>query len=222
LTFDTVRKEAKRQRALLAAGKVDEFEPPAAISIPAQQENKRRRGMLREAQRAIEDEARTVLAAAALRIEEAARDVLETLAAAIALAVFLPMVSDMSGCSGNQAVAVSIRELALGITKPFELLRVWLQEVKVGLINGVVLGTLLAAVSTLWKGNPWLGLVIGSALALNTVIAVSLGGTIPLLLKRMKFDPAVASGPILTTLTDICGFFLVLSFATAILPKLTV
>jgi magnesium transporter len=146
----------------------------------------------------------------------------ETLAAAIALAVFLPMVSDMSGCSGNQAVAVSIRELALGITKPFELLRVWLQEVKVGLINGVVLGTLLAAVSTLWKGNPWLGLVIGSALALNTVIAVSLGGTIPLLLKRMKFDPAVASGPILTTLTDICGFFLVLSFATAILPKLTV
>jgi magnesium transporter len=146
----------------------------------------------------------------------------QTLAAVIALAVFLPMVSDMSGCSGNQAVAVSIREMALGITKPFELLRVWLQEVKVGLINGVVLGTLLAAVSTLWKGNPWLGLVLGSALALNTVIAVSLGGTIPLLLKRMKFDPAVASGPVLTTLTDICGFFLVLSFATAMLPRLTV
>jgi magnesium transporter len=145
----------------------------------------------------------------------------QTLAAVILLAVFLPMVSDMSGCSGNQAVAVSIRELSLGITKPFELLRVWLQEIKVGLINGIVLGTLLAIAATVWKGNPWLGLVIGGALALNTLIAVSLGGTIPLLLKRMKFDPAVASGPILTTITDMCGFFLVLSFATAILPRLT-
>lgn len=144
----------------------------------------------------------------------------DTLAAAILLAVFLPMVSDMSGCSGNQAVAVSIRELSLGITKPFEILRVWLQEIKVGLINGVVLGTLLAIAATLWKGNPWLGLVIGAALALNTLIAVSLGGTIPLLLKRMKFDPAVASGPILTTITDMCGFFLVLSFATTILPRI--
>ncbi len=145
----------------------------------------------------------------------------ETLAAAILLAVFLPMVSDMSGCSGNQAVAVSIRELSLGITKPFEILRVWLQEIKVGLINGVVLGALLAIAATLWKGNPWLGLVIGAALALNTLVAVSLGGTIPLLLKRMKLDPAVASGPILTTVTDMCGFFLVLSFATAILPRIS-
>ncbi len=144
----------------------------------------------------------------------------QTLAAAIALAVFLPIVSDMSGCSGNQAVAVSIRELSLGIVKPFELLRVWLQEVKVGLINGVVLGALLGAAALLWKGNPWLGLVVGGALAANTLVAVSIGGTVPLLLKRLRLDPAVASGPILTTITDMCGFFLVLSFATAILPRL--
>ena len=144
----------------------------------------------------------------------------ETLAAVIALAVFLPIVSDMSGCSGNQAVAVSIRELSLGITKPFELLRVWLQEVKVGLINGVVLGALLALAAILWKGNPWLGLVVGGALAANTLVAVSIGGTVPLVLKRLKLDPAVASGPILTTVTDMCGFFLVLSFAAAILPRL--
>jgi len=145
----------------------------------------------------------------------------ETLAAAIALAVFLPIVSDMSGCSGNQAVAVSIRELSLGITKPFELLRVWLQEIKVGLINGVVLGALLALAAILWKGNPWLGLVVGGALAVNTLVAVSIGGTVPLVLKRLKFDPAVASGPILTTVTDMFGFFLVLSFATAILPRVS-
>jgi len=144
----------------------------------------------------------------------------DTLSAAIALAVFLPIVSDMSGCSGNQAVAVSIRELSLGITKPFEVARVWLQEVKVGVINGVVLGSLLALAAVLWKGNPWLGLVVGCALAANTLVAVSLGGTVPLLLKRFKFDPATASGPILTTVTDMCGFFMVLSLATLMLPKL--
>lgn len=144
----------------------------------------------------------------------------DTLSAVIALAVFLPIVSDMSGCSGNQAVAVSIRELSLGITKPFELMRVWLQEIKVGVINGIVLGVLLAGAAILWKGNPWLGLVIGGALALNTMVAVSIGGTIPLILKRYKFDPAVASGPILTTVTDMCGFFLVLSMATMMLPLL--
>jgi magnesium transporter len=145
----------------------------------------------------------------------------DTLSAAIALAVFLPIVSDMSGCSGNQAVAVSIRELSLGITKPFEVMRVWLQEIKVGLINGLVLGSLLALAAVLWKGNPWLGVVVGCALAANTLVAVSLGGIVPLLLKRFKFDPATASGPILTTVTDMCGFFMVLSFATAMLPRLS-
>ena len=145
----------------------------------------------------------------------------DTLTAVIALAVFLPIVSDMSGCSGNQAVAVSMRELSLGIVKPYEIARVWLQEVSVGLINGAVLGCLIGVAAWLWKGNPFLGLVVGAALAANTLVAVSLGGTVPLLLKRLKVDPAVASGPILTTVTDMCGFFLVLSLATIMLPQLT-
>ncbi|MCB1859730.1 MAG: magnesium transporter [Gammaproteobacteria bacterium] len=144
----------------------------------------------------------------------------ETLSAVIALAVFLPIVSDMSGCSGNQAVAVSMRELSLGIVKPYEAARVWLQEVSVGLINGVILGCLIAAAAWFWKGNLYLGVVVGTALACNTLVAVSLGGTIPLLLKRLKVDPAVASGPILTTVTDMCGFFLVLSIASLMLPNL--
>jgi magnesium transporter len=141
----------------------------------------------------------------------------DTLKAVIALAVFLPIVSDMSGCSGNQAVAVSMRELSLGIVKPYEVARVWLQEISVGLINGIVLGSLIGLAAWLWKGNPFLGLVVGIALAANTMVAVSLGGTVPLLL---KVDPAVASGPILTTVTDMCGFFLVLSLATLMLPRL--
>ncbi len=144
----------------------------------------------------------------------------DTLSAVIALAVFLPIVSDMSGCSGNQAVAVSMRELALGVVKPFEVVRVWLQEILVGLINGLALGFLLGTAAWLWKGNPYLGLVVGGALAANTILAVSIGGTVPLLLKRVGIDPAVASGPILTTVTDMCGFFLVLSIAAAMLPLL--
>ncbi len=155
-----------------------------------------------------------ILAASVIALYE------ETLAAVIALAVFLPIVSDMSGCSGNQAVAVSLRELALGTCRPTETLRVWLKEVSVGLINGAALGLLLGMAAWAWKGNMWIGIVVGLALCLNTLVAVSIGGAIPLLLKRRSIDPAVASGPMLTTITDMCGFFLVLSLATAMLPLL--
>jgi len=144
----------------------------------------------------------------------------ETLQAVIALAVFLPIISDMSGCSGNQAVAVSMRELSLGLIRPNEMLRVWWQEASVGLINGAALGVLVAIVAILFAGNPYLGLVVGVALFANTIIAVSMGGTVPLLLKRCGFDPAVASGPLLTTVTDMCGFLLVLGLATLLLEKL--
>ena len=144
----------------------------------------------------------------------------DTLAAAIALAVFLPMVSDMSGCSGNQAVAVSMRELSLGLVRPTELLRVFGKEASLGIINGIALGILLGAVAFFWKGNPFLGVVVGGALAVNTVIAVTLGGLIPLVLKRLKLDPALVASPLLTTMTDMCGFFLVLSFAAMVLDKL--
>ncbi len=144
----------------------------------------------------------------------------DTLAAVIALAVFLPMVSDMSGCSGNQAVAVSMRELSLGLVRPNELARVLAKEAGIGLLNGLVLGLMLGAAAWFWKGNPFLGLVVGGALALNTFVAVSFGGLIPLALKRMKLDPALVSSPLLTTVTDMCGFFFVLSFASLMLEKL--
>ncbi len=145
----------------------------------------------------------------------------ETLAAVIALAVFLPIISDMSGCSGSQAVAVSIRELTMGFVRPVELGYVLAKEACVGCLNGLVLGILIASVAWLWKGNPFLGLVVGAAMALNTLVSVSIGGTVPLILKRMNVDPALASGPILTTITDMCGFFLVLSLASAALPLLS-
>ena len=109
---------------------------------------------------------------------------------------------------GQFLEALPAREVALAI-------------VSVGLINGLALGLLIAGVAVLWKGNPYLGLVVGLALCLNTLVAVSIGGTIPLLLKRFQMDPAIASGPIVTTVTDMCGFFLVLGIATVLLPYLT-
>ncbi|MHC4994815.1 MAG: magnesium transporter [Planctomycetota bacterium] len=144
----------------------------------------------------------------------------DTLSAVITLAVFLPMISDMSGCSGNQAVAVSMRELSLGLVRPGELIRVLSKELGVGLINGMALGMLLGLVAFVWKGNPYLGLVVGGALGVNTLVAVLLGGALPLVLKRMKLDPALVSGPLLTTVTDMCGFFFALSFATAAMSYL--
>jgi magnesium transporter len=143
-----------------------------------------------------------------------------TLREVIALAVFLPIVSDMSGCSGNQAVAVSIRELTLGILRPGDYWRVVLKEGAVGMINGFILGCVLGSIAAIWKGNIMLGVVVASALMVNTILSVLLGGMVPLFLKRMKVDPALASGPILTTCTDLCGFFLVLTFASAVLSQL--
>lgn len=141
----------------------------------------------------------------------------DTLASVIALAVFLPIISDMSGCSGNQAVAVSMRELSLGLIRVEEVMRVWVKELAVGAVNGLCLGTLIGLAAILWKGDAMLGFVVGLALCLNTLVAVSIGGAVPLIVKRFGFDPAIASGPILTTVTDMCGFFLVLGMASILL-----
>lgn len=145
----------------------------------------------------------------------------ETLRQAIALAVFLPIVSDMSGCSGGQAAAVSIRELTLGRASAGRLLWVLRREFAVGLINGAILGALIGLVGFAWKGNPWLGLVAGLALAANTTLSVLVGGTVPILLHRRGWDPAAGTAPILTTVTDVAGFFAVLSLGSLFLSRLS-
>jgi magnesium transporter len=142
-----------------------------------------------------------------------------TLERVVALAIFLPILSDMSGCSGNQAIAVSMRELALGLVKPNEIARTLKKEISVGLLNGLALGALLGTIAWFMRGHEFaaIGLVIGCALAANSIIAVAIGGTVPLILKSFKLDPAMASGPILTTITDLCGFFFALGLATLVL-----
>jgi len=156
----------------------------------------------------------SILAASVIAMHE------ETLAAVISLAVFLPIVSGVSGNAGFQAVAVSMRELSLGVVRPEEIMRVMRKEISVGILNGLVLGLVLSGLGWVWKENIWLGAVVGGAMAINTLFSATLGGCMPLLLKKLRLDPAVASGPILTTLTDMAGFFLVLSLAASVLEKL--
>ncbi len=95
-----------------------------------------------------------------------------------------------------------------------------MKEAKVGLLNGAVLGLLLGMVVFLWKDNLWLAIVVGGDLAANTLVSVTLGGALPLIIRRFKMDPALVSSPLVTTVTDMCGFFFVLSFASAVLPRL--
>ena len=116
----------------------------------------------------------------------------------------------------DQHLALAARDLMRPMTAV-----ILAKESAIGLINGIALGILLGGAAILWQGNPYLGLVVGVSLAANTLVAVSLGGLIPLILRGMRTDPALASGPLLTTVTDMCGFFFVLSFASLMLPRLT-
>lgn len=135
-----------------------------------------------------------------------------------ALAVFMPMVAGLCGAAGNQSVAVSIRELALGLAQPRDLIRVVLRDAGVGLLNGLIVGGILMGVVLVMRpGNPSLAILIGSAYAIGSVIAVSLGCGIPLIVRRIGVDPAMLSSPVLAAISDTVSFFLILAGAALFL-----
>jgi magnesium transporter len=133
------------------------------------------------------------------------------------LAAFLPVVAGLCGSGGNQAVAVSMREIALGLIKPNDFFRVLGKEITVGLINGLLLGAVLMGVVGVWQGDWMLAGIVGGVIPLTIVLAVGVGGAVPVLLKGMRLDPAMASGPIVTTTVDLFSFFIVLLFASRML-----
>lgn len=137
-----------------------------------------------------------------------------TIQQAVAIAVLLPIISDMGGNTGFQAISVSMRELVLGNIRSSDYRKVLFKELSVSFLNGVVLGAGIGVIAYFWKRMPMLGVVAGLALWINTIVAAIVGGIMPLLLRKLKIDPAIASGPILTTITDITGFFIILSLAT--------
>jgi len=138
-----------------------------------------------------------------------------------ALAIFLPLVAGLCGCAGNQAIAVSMREITLGLATKADIMRVLFKELSVGLLLGVALGVLVFAVSYAMRGNVHLAMVVGGAIPLTIMVAAGIGGTTPLVLRAVGIDPAMASGPLLTTVVDLTGFFTVLGIATLLLARLT-
>jgi magnesium transporter len=136
------------------------------------------------------------------------------------LAMFLPIVSGICGSGGGQAVAVSMREISLGLIKPADLWRVLGKEAAVAFIDGLALGFVLFFVIWAWQGNAMLGLIIAAAMPMVLVVAKGVGGTIPLLMRQIGLDPAMASVPAVTTVTDLASFLVVLALATMALSSL--
>ncbi len=151
----------------------------------------------------------TFLAAATIALFES------TLAQLVVLAAFLPVVAGQGGIGGTQTLTLIVRAIALGELVGVRARRLLVREAILGLLHGIWLGVLVAIVAITWKQNLGLGLVLGVSMLGNMVIAGSVGAAVPLFLRRIGVDPAVASAVLVTTATDVFGFLLFLGIASA-------
>ncbi len=141
----------------------------------------------------------------------------ETIASYIALAVLLPLVAALGGNAGMQAMTVTIRRISLGEIDFSQARPVLKRESMIVFINGLAIAFSVAFITYLWFDDTMLALVIGLAMFINLFVAGSIGALIPLLLKRLGIDPAIASSVLLTTTSDVFGFFIFLFLASSIL-----
>ncbi|MFQ5829247.1 MAG: magnesium transporter [Candidatus Methylomirabilia bacterium] len=144
----------------------------------------------------------------------------ESIGSLAALAIFMPIVASMGGIGTTQTATVVIRGLALGDMNPTHLWRVLKKEVMLALTTGVTNGLVMAGIVYVWKGLLLLGLIVGVALLLNMLVAAVVGVLIPLALRAFRIDPAIASSVIVTTFTDVFGFFSFLGLATLLIAYL--
>ena len=140
-----------------------------------------------------------------------------TISQATALAVFMPIVAGMGGNAATQTLTVIVRGIALGELSWPNARKALFKESAIGLGNGVVLGVVAALVAWGTKGNPVLGLLLGMAMVCNMFVAATAGTLVPLGLKALKVDPALASSVFITTFTDVVGFASFLGLATIFL-----
>ena len=129
------------------------------------------------------------------------------------LAVYLPIVAGQGGNAGAQSLAVVMRGIVMREIPARRIKNIVLKEAVIGIINGVLIGLVTAFIALLWHGNPYLGLVIGLGMLVNLFLAGFSGAAIPLAMKGLGLDPAQCSNIILTTVTDVMGFFSFLGFA---------
>lgn len=156
----------------------------------------------------------TLVAALAIGLFES------TIAQVAVLAMFLPVVAGEGGISGTQTLTLMVRSLALGELAGRREVRLLVREVVLGLLHGLLLGALVGLLAYAWKGSPLLGAILAVAMVGNMMVAGLAGAGIPLLLRRLRLDPAVSSAVFVTTFTDVAGFVLFLGLAALFVGSL--
>ncbi len=201
--IDIIQEEATEDIHRLAGVAADEtvFDPPRAVFT--------KRLLWR-----LVNLATAILAASVIGLFE------ESIQSLAMLAVFMPIVASMGGISTTQTATVVIRGLALGDMTAAHLWRVLRKELSLALTTGAANGLVMMAIAYLWKGQFLLSLILGVALLFNMLVAAVVGVLIPLSLKTFRIDPAIASSVIITTFTDVFGFFSFLGLATLLIKFL--
>jgi len=141
----------------------------------------------------------------------------ETLQSMVALAILMPIVASMGGNAGTQSLTVVVRQLALGDIAKHDAFRTIKKEVLLSLVNGLFFAIIMGILASIWFDKGMLGIVIALSMIISLLSAGFFGSMVPLLLKKLGVDPAIGSTVILTTVTDIVGFFSFLGLATFIL-----
>ncbi|MER2090259.1 MAG: magnesium transporter [Sporosarcina sp.] len=143
-----------------------------------------------------------------------------TLEAVVALAFFMPMIAGMTGNTGTQSLAVVVRGLVSEDLDTKKTMKLIFRELLVGLTIGIVCAVVISIIAYIWQGSFVLGLVVGSSLLITLIIGTLAGTIIPLVLHKFKVDPAVASGPLITTINDILSLLIYFGIATMFISKL--
>jgi len=140
-----------------------------------------------------------------------------TLDKLVALAVLFPVVTSMGGIAGTQTLTLMIRGMATGQVSARNSMSILRRELAVGILNGLVFSLIIAVVAYIWYGNMLLGLVMGVAIVINLMAGALAGALIPVILRRMSIDPALAGGVVLTTVTDVIGIMAFIGLASYVL-----
>jgi len=141
----------------------------------------------------------------------------DTIDSMVALAVLMPIVASMGGNAGTQTLTVVVRQLALGEIATNDAIHIIKKEVIISLMNGTIFAVVMGIIAWIWFNMPLLGVVIGLSMIINLLMAGFFGAVIPLFLKKIKVDPAIGSSVVLTTVTDVMGFFSFLGLAKMVL-----
>ena len=135
----------------------------------------------------------------------------------VALAILMPIVATMGGTASIQTLTVAVRAIAMRELTPSNAYRTIGKEIAVGVLNGLIFANIIGFIVYAWFDNALLGFVIGLAIIVNLIVAGFVGSTLPIMLQRLGFDPAVASSAFLTSITDVVGFYVFLGLAASFL-----